>query len=247
MDSSTGDPSGATSNGASAGGSDGGSGSYDCNICLELAQDPVVTHCGHLFCWPCLYRWLASRSSCTECPVCKSAVEEAKVIPIYGRGKGTSDPRKKGVENIPNRPPGQRTDLPHQHRQNSHSGGGAFQQMGFSFFTGPSATTQFGNVTLGFGLFPFLFGFSATSNGFPDLGFGSAGVSGGGGGNGGGGGAGGGSRGGNGGSGGGAGATANGTSNPANAALSAQQEQERFLSKMLLFVGFFVLLCLCFF
>ncbi len=29
---------------------------FSCHICLELAHQPVVTLCGHLFCWPCLYR-----------------------------------------------------------------------------------------------------------------------------------------------------------------------------------------------
>jgi hypothetical protein len=29
---------------------------FECNICLELAREPVVTYCGHLYCWPCLYR-----------------------------------------------------------------------------------------------------------------------------------------------------------------------------------------------
>jgi hypothetical protein len=29
---------------------------YECNICLELAKDPVVTLCGHLYCWSCLWR-----------------------------------------------------------------------------------------------------------------------------------------------------------------------------------------------
>ena len=28
--------------------------SFECNICLHQAEQPVVTPCGHLFCWPCL-------------------------------------------------------------------------------------------------------------------------------------------------------------------------------------------------
>lgn len=28
---------------------------YECTICLENAKEPVVTKCGHIFCWPCLY------------------------------------------------------------------------------------------------------------------------------------------------------------------------------------------------
>lgn len=28
---------------------------YECTICLESAQEPVVTKCGHIFCWPCIY------------------------------------------------------------------------------------------------------------------------------------------------------------------------------------------------
>ena len=31
------------------------SGSYwDCTICFDTAVDPVVTQCGHLFCWNCI-------------------------------------------------------------------------------------------------------------------------------------------------------------------------------------------------
>lgn len=151
--------------------SDGGS--FDCNICLELAQDPVVTLCGHLFCWPCLYRWLRGHSTCQECPVCKAVVEEDKVVPLYGRGNvASSDPRKKPVRgpNIPQRPSGQRPETarpPENH----------FSQPGFNFMTGPAgpmATARFGNFTFsaGFGLFPSLFGFQM--HGVPDAtGFGS--------------------------------------------------------------------------
>ena len=56
----------------------------ECNVCFEAAREPVVTLCGHLYCWPCLYRWLASGH--TSCPVCKAGVTREAVIPLYGRG-----------------------------------------------------------------------------------------------------------------------------------------------------------------
>lgn len=83
---------------------------FSCNICYELASEPVVTLCGHLYCWPCLYRWLQVQSHCRTCPVCKAGVEKDKVIPIYGRG-GNEDPRSKSkgeLEAVPQRPAGQR-------------------------------------------------------------------------------------------------------------------------------------------
>lgn len=86
------------------------SGSFECNICLELAQDPVVTLCGHLFCWPCLYEWLHVHAHSRECPVCKAGLEEEKLVPLYGRGKASTDPRSRSVAGvqIPSRPAGQR-------------------------------------------------------------------------------------------------------------------------------------------
>ncbi|EFN60151.1 hypothetical protein CHLNCDRAFT_33679 [Chlorella variabilis] len=83
---------------------------FSCNICYDLASEPVVTLCGHLYCWPCLYRWLQVQSHCRTCPVCKAGVEKDKVIPIYGRG-GNEDPRSKSkgdLEAVPQRPAGQR-------------------------------------------------------------------------------------------------------------------------------------------
>lgn len=29
---------------------------FDCNICFDAARDPVVTQCGHLYCWACLHQ-----------------------------------------------------------------------------------------------------------------------------------------------------------------------------------------------
>ncbi|BFF99560.1 E3 ubiquitin-protein ligase RNF185-like [Drosophila madeirensis] len=78
---------------------------YECNICFDIAQESVVTMCGHLFCWPCLHQWLVTRPRVKLCPVCKGAVNKNKVIPIYGRNcKQQVDPRKK----ITPRPAGHR-------------------------------------------------------------------------------------------------------------------------------------------
>lgn len=84
---------------------------YNCNVCFEPASEPVVTQCGHLFCWPCLYRWMCEDKLHTNCPVCKGVVKESNVIPLYGRGLDQMDPRtrrRKSREVIPDRPPGQR-------------------------------------------------------------------------------------------------------------------------------------------
>jgi E3 ubiquitin-protein ligase RNF5 len=126
----------------------GGEGStfFECNICIDQAKDPVVTQCGHLFCWPCLYRWMRVQNECHSCPVCKAGVEADKVIPLYGRGCEESDPRKKAVEiptvaeeAIPRRPMGLRP-------------------MTAQRATNPEVAY---NVQLGLGMFPSIFGHQA--------------------------------------------------------------------------------------
>ncbi|KAG6415660.1 hypothetical protein SASPL_123074 [Salvia splendens] len=59
---------------------------FECNICFGLAEDPVITRCGHLHCWPCLCEWLRFHSQCHECPVCKAVIREEELIPLNGRG-----------------------------------------------------------------------------------------------------------------------------------------------------------------
>lgn len=66
---------------------------YECNICLDIAKDAVVSLCGHLYCWPCLNQWLETRPNNQTCPVCKAAISKDKVIPLYGRNSDKQDPR----------------------------------------------------------------------------------------------------------------------------------------------------------
>ncbi|KAK1625869.1 hypothetical protein QYE76_000184 [Lolium multiflorum] len=80
---------------ANVGESPSGRGSLACNIFFKLPQEPIVTLCGHLFCWPCLCKWLRIHSHSPKCPVCKAVVEEDKLVPLYGSNKDSVDPRSK--------------------------------------------------------------------------------------------------------------------------------------------------------
>lgn len=74
------------------------SGCFDCNICFDSAQDPIVTLCGHLYCWPCIYKWLqvqisseSDQLSGNNCPVCKANISISSLVPLYGRGIPSSE------------------------------------------------------------------------------------------------------------------------------------------------------------
>ncbi|KAG6469948.1 hypothetical protein ZIOFF_070884 [Zingiber officinale] len=78
------------------------SGCFDCSICLDLVVDPVVTLCGHLFCWPCIYKWMQAKSmSNQQCPVCKAFLSQDTIVPLFGRGR---DSGAKVASGVPLRP-----------------------------------------------------------------------------------------------------------------------------------------------
>ncbi|KAL6585309.1 hypothetical protein OROMI_004598 [Orobanche minor] len=83
---------------------------FDCNICLDLSKDPVVTCCGHLICWPCLYRWLHIHFDAKECQVCKGEVTTKNLTPIYGRGKEAGNLEDDLSLKIPLRPQARRIE-----------------------------------------------------------------------------------------------------------------------------------------
>ncbi|XP_047318903.1 uncharacterized protein LOC124922214 [Impatiens glandulifera] len=85
---------------------------YNCNICLDVATNPVVTCCGHLFCWSCIYCWLNVHSKAKDCPVCKGEVNSKTVMPIYGRGKVSNarETKEKYNVSIPPRPRANRVE-----------------------------------------------------------------------------------------------------------------------------------------
>lgn len=94
-------------------------GSFDCNICLDMAKEPVVTCCGHLFCWACFYQFsVDSNSNAKECPVCRGEVTDASITPIFGNGSDTRLAETETGLKIPPRPPAHRVESVRQQRVN---------------------------------------------------------------------------------------------------------------------------------
>ena len=69
----------------------------------------MVTRCGHVFCWPCLYRWLHTTTTTSQhdlliiqqhhsCPVCKADLKE-KIIPLYVGSRSRSISRSRSSNN----------------------------------------------------------------------------------------------------------------------------------------------------
>ena len=115
---------------------------YECRICLESAKEPVVTQCGHLYCWGCMNKWLSQNHSSLLCPVCKCGISKEKIIPIFIRDD-TPDPRADGIP---------RPKPPRENPQPNPE---------YSRFPNFNQGAQFG---VGFGIFPGLFGFSFAAN-----------------------------------------------------------------------------------
>lgn len=103
---------------------------FACSICwCEIPRSPVVTCCGHIFCWSCIYRWLCKESSC---PVCKGALflqSPTSFTPIYSSFFEDDDivgPVEEGGLQIPPRPSAQRAHSAsgdvnlHMHAESSH-------------------------------------------------------------------------------------------------------------------------------
>jgi len=59
---------------------------FECNVCFDVASDPTVTPCGHLYCWRCIHRWLEGGNN--VCPVCKEEIASDALIALYGVGDG---------------------------------------------------------------------------------------------------------------------------------------------------------------
>jgi len=124
---------------------------FECNICLDIARDAVISLCGHLFCWPCLHQWIETRPTRPVCPLCKAGISKDKVIPVYGKDNpDRKDPREK---EMPPRPQAQRPEPETNYNMFNNSFFGGFGP-GFGMPGQNNGGLQF---SFGIGAFPFTF------------------------------------------------------------------------------------------
>ena len=55
-----------------------------CSICLgAVSNEPVVTHCGHLYCWLCLLTWLEPRTDSDEHGLRSAGAPAARFLHLH--------------------------------------------------------------------------------------------------------------------------------------------------------------------
>lgn len=60
---------------------------FVCNLCQDLVQGGVITICGHLFCWVCLWPQLKRKMPKPRCPRCRyKLILHEDLIPFLGEG-----------------------------------------------------------------------------------------------------------------------------------------------------------------
>ena len=101
-----------------------GSKNFECTICLDTAKEPVLTKCGHMFCWPCIYNWLDSKGGRAKCPNCKNEITKNDLIPVYANDENQENTNR--FKNIPKRPKAERN--PNSDRENYQGGFSNFSE-----------------------------------------------------------------------------------------------------------------------
>ena len=102
---------------------------FECSICLETAKEPIVTKCGHIYCWPCIYNWMEAKGKNSKCPNCKNPITKSDLIPLYTKDENSKNTKR--FENIPKRPKAERNNDNNDNNDNSTFGNNFFFNFGF--------------------------------------------------------------------------------------------------------------------
>ena len=117
---------------------------WKCAICNEKLKSPVVTTCGHAFCWRCLNEYMKNN---IKCPLCQTKFEKSSFTAIFGHG--IEDPN---IEDLP--PPPKQDEMDYEPPKPNDNNN--FQEQPYQRpWNNNNFQFQHGNVEFGIGFVPF--------------------------------------------------------------------------------------------
>ncbi|XP_058471850.1 helicase-like transcription factor [Solea solea] len=52
----------------------------ECAVCLESVRLPVITHCAHVYCQPCIAQVICVEKETARCPLCRSEIKTSELV-----------------------------------------------------------------------------------------------------------------------------------------------------------------------
>ncbi|XP_056248921.1 helicase-like transcription factor [Seriola aureovittata] len=52
----------------------------ECSVCLDSVRLPVITHCAHVYCRPCIAQVISSEHEKARCPLCRSEIKTSELV-----------------------------------------------------------------------------------------------------------------------------------------------------------------------
>ncbi|KAM8834299.1 helicase-like transcription factor [Synchiropus picturatus] len=54
----------------------------ECSVCLESLRLPVITHCAHVFCRPCIIQVIGTEKETASCPLCRGDIKIKELVEV---------------------------------------------------------------------------------------------------------------------------------------------------------------------
>uniref|UniRef100_A0A4W6E0Y3 Helicase like transcription factor n=1 Tax=Lates calcarifer TaxID=8187 RepID=A0A4W6E0Y3_LATCA len=52
----------------------------ECSVCLDSVRLPVITHCAHVYCRPCIAQVISTEQNVARCPLCRSEIKTSELV-----------------------------------------------------------------------------------------------------------------------------------------------------------------------
>ncbi|KAK2826488.1 hypothetical protein Q5P01_020702 [Channa striata] len=52
----------------------------ECSVCLDSVRLPVITHCAHVYCRPCIAQVISTQQDTARCPLCRSEIKISELV-----------------------------------------------------------------------------------------------------------------------------------------------------------------------